>query len=399
MNKEATVLVVEDILSARETVIHLMRTLGFSSFVEAENGAVALEKLAEHKVGLIISDWNMPRMNGMALLKEVRNSSKWKNIPFIFLTSKSEIEDVALASDVGVSGYLVKPVTIKALADSLAKVFERTFEEEFESIQHNLKSMAKEGGIAAAEKVLRKMIDDYPNYSPRILFELSRLYMDVRDYEHAEAVICDVLVAMPMFSKGWEMLAKVRSWQAKWEEALVAADKAISISPNNTDYYLLRGSINLHREDMHEAKKSFMIALNIDRKNDQVKQDIWNAYIDMDLVDEVQSEFGSYIFAALTCDTLNNMAVAYRRKGELGRAIETYRHALTKEPDNPKILFNAAVAYMNRKQYAKAISLLEHALGNDPEFEQAQKLLVQIEKTVKKNLEGSTEAKEEKEEE
>jgi Tfp pilus assembly protein PilF len=70
--------------------------------------------------------------------------------------------------------------------------------------------------------------------------------------------------------------------------------------------------------------------------------------------------------------------VAYRRKGELARAVEIYRAALAKEPDNPKILFNAAVAYVNRKQYARAKSLLAHALGNDPEFEKAKALLKQI---------------------
>jgi tetratricopeptide (TPR) repeat protein len=102
--------------------------------------------------------------------------------------------------------------------------------------------------------------------------------------------------------------------------------------------------------------------------------------VNLDKVDEVQRDFGAYIFSSLTCDTLNNMAVAYRRKGELGRAVEIYRAALAKEPDNPKILFNAAVAYVNRKQHMKARELLARALGNDPGFERAKVLLDQINK-------------------
>lgn len=101
MDKNITVMVVEDILSARETVINLLRALGFSNFQEAENGEAALEQMNGDCPGLIISDWNMPKMNGLSLLRAVRLKSQSSYVPFIFLTSKSEVEDVALASDGG----------------------------------------------------------------------------------------------------------------------------------------------------------------------------------------------------------------------------------------------------------------------------------------------------------
>lgn len=84
MDKNITVMVVEDILSARETVINLLRALGFSSFLEAENGEAALEKLRVAAPGLIISDWNMPKMNGLGLLRAVRSRQDSPYIPFIF---------------------------------------------------------------------------------------------------------------------------------------------------------------------------------------------------------------------------------------------------------------------------------------------------------------------------
>lgn len=383
MDKSITVLVVEDILAARETVLHLLRALGFSSFIEAENGAEALEKLALHQVGLIISDWNMPRLNGLGLLRGVRSNEALKYIPFIFLTSKTEVEDVALASDVGVSGYLIKPVTIKALSDALTRIFSRTFEQDFEMLKTEVRTHLTADDHVMAEDLLHRFERLHPTQRVLIRFELARMLMERKDFDRAESCLREILEANPLFAKAWEMLARVKSWQAMWDEALRAVEQAIAISPNNTDYYVLCGTVNLYKGDMHEARKRFMIALNTDRKNDQIKQDIWNAYVDLDLVDEVQREFGSYIFSSLTCDTLNNMAVAYRRKGELGRALEIYRAALAKEPHNPKILFNAAVAYMNRKQYAKARDLLLHALGNDPDFEKAKALLIQINAAMK----------------
>jgi len=378
MDKNITVMVVEDILSARETVVNLLRALGFTHFLEAENGEEALEKIKISSPGLIISDWNMPKMNGLGLLRAVRSKPESPYIPFIFLTSKSEVEDVALASDGGTSAYMVKPVTIKALAETLNTVFNGGFEQDFELLKVEIQNLCAAKEQARALDLLRRFELLYPAQAQRIGLEHVRVLMEFSDFPKAEDMLCEILASNPLFARGWEAMAKIQSWQGMWNQALAAVDKAVSISPNNTEYHILRGSINLHKEDLPQARKNFMTALNIDRKNDQIKQDIWNAYVDLDMVDEVQRDFGSYIFSSLTCDTLNNMAVAYRRKGELARAVEIYRAALAKEPDNPKILFNAAVAYVNRKQYARAKSLLAHALGNDPEFEKAKALLQQI---------------------
>lgn len=378
MDKSITVMVVEDILSARETVVNLLRALGFSSFQEAENGEAALELMNGSSPGLIISDWNMPKMNGLSLLRAVRSRPHSPYVPFIFLTSKSEVEDVALASDGGASAYLVKPVTIKALSEALNTVLDGGFEQDFELLREEIQTLCRAREQDKALDLLRRFQLLYPGQAQRIALEHVRVLMQFSDYVRAEEMLCQVLSSNPLFAKGWETMAKIQSWQGKWDQALAAVDKAVTISPNNTEYHILRGSINLHKENLHEARKNFMTALNIDRKNDQIKQDIWNAYVDLDMVDEVQRDFGSYIFSSLTCDTLNNMAAAYRRKGELARAIEIYRAALAREPDNPKILFNAAVAYVNRKQFGKARSLLVHALGNDPDFEKAKALLTQI---------------------
>lgn len=388
MDKNITVMVVEDILSARETVLNLLRALGFTHFLEAENGEEALGKITEGVPGLIISDWNMPKMNGLNLLRAVRSRPETPYIPFIFLTSKSEVEDVALASDGGASAYLVKPVTIKALSEALNTVFDGGFEQDFELLKVEIQNLCTAKEQAKALDLLRRFELLYPSQMQRIRLAHVRVLMEFSDFPKAEEMLCEILAANPLFARGWETMAKILCWQGNNDQALAAVDKAVSISPNNTEYYILRGSINLHKEDLHAARNNFMTALNIDRKNDQIKQDIWNAYVDLDMVDEVQRDFGSYIFSSLTCDTLNNMAVAYRRKGELARAIEIYRAALGKEPDNPKILFNAAVAYVNRKQYGKAKSLLAHALGNDPDFEKAKALLKQISAHEHKNDEA-----------
>ena len=389
MDKSVTVLVVEDILSARETIVHLLRALGFTSFLEAENGVAALEKIKEIVPGLIISDWNMPLMNGLALLREIRSNPAHRHIPFLFLTSRTEARDVALASDGGVSGYLIKPLTIKALSETLNTVFESSFERDFDMLKVEIATLCKGKKFDKAEELLSVFERSHPAQATRIRLERVHLLMDIREFSKADKMMNEILCANMLFSKGWETMARLQSRQGRWSEALMAVNKAISISPNNAEYYVLRGAINLKKTDLHAARSDFMTALNFDRKNNQIKQDIWNAYINLDMFDEVQWNFGSVLFSHLTCDTLSNMAAAYIRKGKLARALEIYRTALEREPDNPAILFNAAETYMNRKQYGKARELLTHALANDPGFERARGLMEQIDETLGQKLDDA----------
>ena len=209
MDKNVTVLVVEDILSARETVVHILRALGFTRFQEAENGVQALEALKANDIGLIISDWNMPQMNGLALLRKVRAQVETSHVPFIFLTSKSEVEDVALASDQGVSGYLIKPVTIKAMAEVLIKIFEHGFEKQLDLLRTEIRNLCADKNYDRVHQLLTEFERLHPSQIFRIRLERVRLLMDVGDYARAEELMCEILAANPLFSKGWETMAEI----------------------------------------------------------------------------------------------------------------------------------------------------------------------------------------------
>lgn len=123
MDKNMTVLVAEDILSARETVIHILRALGFSRFLEAENGAAALEHVSREIPGLIISDWNMPKMSGIELLRKVRASEEFGALPFLMVTAEAQQENIIEAVQAKVSNYIVKPFTPETLDQKIQKIF------------------------------------------------------------------------------------------------------------------------------------------------------------------------------------------------------------------------------------------------------------------------------------
>jgi two-component system chemotaxis response regulator CheY len=125
LNLKVRVLVVDDFPTMRRIVRSLLRQLGFENVDEAENGEDALKKLRSAEYGLVISDWNMPVMEGLELLKHIRNDPQLKDIPFLMVTAEAEKEKVIEAIKSGVDNYIVKPFTGDALKEKLEKIAQK----------------------------------------------------------------------------------------------------------------------------------------------------------------------------------------------------------------------------------------------------------------------------------
>jgi two-component system chemotaxis response regulator CheY len=117
------VLVVDDMSTMRRILKNVLRQIGFSDIIEAENGQDALKKLKAGEFGLVVSDWNMPVMQGIELLRAIRADSELKTLPFLMVTGESQKENLIEAVQVGVSSYVVKPFTAEVLQGKLEKMF------------------------------------------------------------------------------------------------------------------------------------------------------------------------------------------------------------------------------------------------------------------------------------
>ncbi len=118
------ILVVDDFPTMRRIVKTLMRQNGYTNFVEAEDGVQGFKMLeTTPDIEFIISDWNMPNMTGLELLKAVRADARFKHLPFLMVTAEAEKENIIEAVKSGVNNYIVKPFTGVTLQEKLAKVF------------------------------------------------------------------------------------------------------------------------------------------------------------------------------------------------------------------------------------------------------------------------------------
>lgn len=119
------ILVVDDFSTMRRIIKNLLKDLGFSNIQEADDGSTALPMLVQGDFDFVVTDWNMPGMQGIDLLRAIRADDKLKHLPVLMVTAEAKKEQIVAAAQAGVNGYVVKPFTAGTLKGKLDKIFER----------------------------------------------------------------------------------------------------------------------------------------------------------------------------------------------------------------------------------------------------------------------------------
>ncbi|MDQ7990149.1 MAG: chemotaxis response regulator CheY [Candidatus Dactylopiibacterium sp.] len=118
-------LVVDDFSTMRRIVRNLLKELGYTNVDEAEDGVVAMQKLTAGGFDFVVTDWNMPNMTGIELLRAIRANGALAHLPVLMITAEAKKENIIEAAQAGASGYIVKPFTAITMAEKLTKIFEK----------------------------------------------------------------------------------------------------------------------------------------------------------------------------------------------------------------------------------------------------------------------------------
>ncbi len=122
-DRNIKILVVDDMSTMRRIIKNLLNQLGYKNIDEAEDGAIAYQKLKKAKYDFVVTDWNMPNMTGIELVQKIRNNSELKHLPILMVTAEAKKENVILALKAGVNNYIVKPFPSEILKDKMEKIF------------------------------------------------------------------------------------------------------------------------------------------------------------------------------------------------------------------------------------------------------------------------------------
>jgi len=125
VDKNIKILVVDDFPTMRRIIRNLLKELGFTNVEEAEDGAAGLEKARDGSFQFVISDWNMPNMDGLSMLQAIRADASIGKMPVLMVTAEAKKENIIAAAQAGASGYVVKPFTAATLDEKITKIFEK----------------------------------------------------------------------------------------------------------------------------------------------------------------------------------------------------------------------------------------------------------------------------------
>jgi len=125
MDLNMKILVVDDFATMRRILKNILKQIGFSNISEADDGKTALAELKKEKFDLVLSDWNMPEMSGIELLREIRSDDELKDTPIVMVTAEAQKDNILEAVKAGVNNYVVKPFTAETIGEKLKKVFDR----------------------------------------------------------------------------------------------------------------------------------------------------------------------------------------------------------------------------------------------------------------------------------
>ncbi|MCX5590540.1 chemotaxis response regulator CheY [Alcaligenes endophyticus] len=125
VQKNIKILVVDDFPTMRRIIKNLLKDLGYENVDEAEDGQIGLEKLRNGNFDFVVSDWNMPNLDGLEMLKQIRADAALSKLPVLMVTAEAKKENIIAAAQAGASGYVVKPFTAATLEEKLNKIFEK----------------------------------------------------------------------------------------------------------------------------------------------------------------------------------------------------------------------------------------------------------------------------------
>lgn len=374
------ILICDDSPNMLRTVANMLRGLGYTNVIRADDGDTALRRIRSEKVEMVMCDWNMPRMTGIEVLRAVREDDQLKSLPFMMVTGEMDEKIVAEAGEVEVDAYLVKPFTQEDLKSKLDEVLNKKRSPSQIDIHLSVAQVymeARQYQLALEE--LKKALKLGPR-SPRVSYALAQVFEAQNDLEKAKALYQRSVEFGHQFLKGHESLARVFQQQGDLPAATAHLRAAVNISPKNLDRQiaLSRNLIQLGEKD--EAQSVLQNVLKIaDKNKGEVARQVGEAYMDYGMPLDAQHAFSQALeLDPKSLHLYNRLGMALRRQKKFNEAVDNYKIAIQIDPEDENLYYNLGRAYYEAGDKPRAVMTMKKALQIYPDFQEAKDFLARV---------------------
>jgi len=373
------VLVVDDMPAIRRMLYQMLQLLGVQGdILEAGDGQEAWEVLQERPFDLVVCDINMPRMNGLDLLRLLRASPHYQTTPFLMISGEVSEDIVAASAESEVDGYLLKPFKIDSLEEHLRAIIKNRYRpSRGESLFRKANELLLSGRAPEALAVLEELTQPPFRKQAKVLNLMGECHRSLGSQGEAAHCFSEALDLNPKFLRAYQNLAGVMESQGNLAAAQGYLEEARSLSPLNPERLYKLGQLCLKTGDTDDAKQYLEESWRIGQyvpagRHSEMAETFLAAGLEhvaeelfLQAIDDTPQDVHLY----------NRLGVALRRQQKHERALECYQQALKINPKNEKVHFNLGVLYLDLGEKDKAQEAFEMALQLRPNFNEAHTFL------------------------
>jgi two-component system chemotaxis response regulator CheY len=373
------VLVVDDMAAIRRMVRQMLLHLGVQGDIkEAEDGQEAWEALQQRPFDLVVCDINMPRMNGLDLLRQLRATAQYQTTPFLMISGEVSEDIIAASAESEVDGYLLKPFKIDALERRLRTILmHRYLPSRGESLFRKASRLLVTGQHAESLKVLEELSQPPFRIQAKVLNLMGECHMALE--APVEAAVCfeQALQLNSKYLKVYQNLAALMESQGNLAAARNYLEEARKLSPLNAERLFCLGKLCLQTGAPEKAKQYLEKSWSLGHHPSADHQaEMAETFLAAGLEQIAEELFVQAIEdAPQDAHLYNRLGVALRRQHKNQEALDRYQQALKLDPRNEKVYFNLGVLYFDLGEKDKALESLRTALELRPDFPEAQDFL------------------------
>ncbi len=369
-------LVVDDLAHMRYMLQCMLKKNGYNNLTVVESGNSVLKEMALHPADLVITDWLMPNMDGIELLKKIKSDPKLFLTAVLMITGVDETDKIRYATEEGVDGLLVKPVSENALMQNVMQTLEKKDapKTEFENQVIEMRRMKLSKRYRSALDLGCKILK--VRNSRQVTLMMCECLYRLQEYEKAMSMMAETGEANRT-SEQLNLLGKIHLGLGQHSQGIVALENAAQMNPLNSDMKidLAAGYYTAGRSEEAEQAAKGIIASN---PTDLNLVNIAQIYLDQNEMDKAGYLLNQAVDPIKeTVRVFNNYAVALRRADRLEDAANIYYKCLKVNPNWDVLHYNLAVLHMKNKNMKEAFAALTKALKLNPNNELANDLLAQ----------------------
>ncbi|MGY3803528.1 tetratricopeptide repeat protein [Pigmentibacter ruber] len=360
-------LVVDESEAIRTTVSAGLKALGFRYVTQATSSLSACEILKNRKIDFVICELEMPLLNGVDLLKEIRDSNELNKIAFLMMSGSVTKVNIALLAEYEIDGFLKKPFTLQALAQKLPicmQSYNNT--NSIESKFQEAKSMIQKYDYEIAVNKYQLLLKKVPN-SCRARVGLAICYRMMRNYQKAETMCRQAIEKNPVYVQAYDELGKIYVTMNKIEESIKVFRQAVTLSPSNPLRFERITSLLVEKQRFKEAELFMESAAS----NGIVYTNLNEQFAKILFYQKKLEKAAIYFEKALINDPnnrslINLMGICLKDLNRYDDALKYYNMAIKAYPTDTKVLFNKALCFIEMKKFDKAKKLCEYILTLEP---------------------------------